>query len=234
MTSAIGAGLTATSGAILAPLAAAVSQFSSVGSAIADMAARTGMGAEGLSALGYAAGMTGASLEDVEKGVRKMQQNIADAAAGSKSAAKALASIGVSAADLAGLAPEQQMQRIADGLAAISDPAKRTSAAMDIFGRSGTALLPMMARGSAGMEAYAEEAERLGLIMSSEDAAAADALGDATDRLWGSLRGVTLQIGAALAPAVTDMADRISACVANVTRFVKENRGLIVGIAKTA
>ncbi len=234
MTSAIGAGLTATSGAILGPLAAAVSQFSSIGSAVADMGARTGMSAEGLTALGYAASMTGSSMEDVEKGVRKMQQAVVDASNGSESATKALAALGLSAADLAGLSPEQQMQKIADGLSRISDPAARTAAAMDLFGKSGTALIPMMANGSAGLAAYAEQARRLGLIMSTEDAAAADALGDATDRMWGSLRGVTLQIGAALAPAATELADRIAACVANVTKFISENRGLVVTVAKTA
>jgi hypothetical protein len=234
LTGAIGAGLTASSGAILGPLAAAISQFSSIGSAVADMSARTGMSAEGLTALGYAASMTGASLEDVEKGIRKMQQNIADAASGSKSAAKALAALGLSAAELAGLSPEQQMQKIADGLARIQDPAMRTAAAMDIFGKSGTSLLPMMADGSAGMAAYAKEAERLGLVMSTEDASAADALGDATDRMRGTLRGLTLQIGAALAPAVTDLANRITACIATVSKFVKEHRNLVVTIAKTA
>lgn len=237
----VGAGVMKAGGAVMAagaaalgPLGAMVKGFADAGSAVADMAARTGMTAEGLTALGYAAGMTGASVEDVEKGVRKMQQTVADAAGGSETAAKALAALGLSAADLAGLSPEEQMQRLADGLASIEDPGQRTAAAMDVFGKSGSMLLPMMADGAAGLAKFRAEAEQLGLVMSAEDAAAADELGDSMDRVWGSLKGAALQIGAALAPAVTKLANVLTGLISTVVTWVRENRQLVVTVAAVA
>src|SRR5437867_3192200 len=61
--------------AILAPLGAAVMHFSAAGSVLADMSARTGVAADKLAELKFAAEQTGTSLEDVEKALRYMAKN---------------------------------------------------------------------------------------------------------------------------------------------------------------
>lgn len=203
----IGGGMMAASAAVLAPMGAMVKSFADAGSQLADMSARTGASAETLSALGYAAGMTGASMEDVEKAIRKMQQN--------------------------GMAVEQ-LGAVADRMAAITDPAERTRFAIDTFGKSGAALIPMLSGGSAGLAEFRAEAERLGLVMSNEDASAADALGDAMDKVTGSLKGAAMQIGAALAPYVTQLAEIITNVVASAVNWLKNNRKLVVTIAAIA
>ena len=50
-----------------------------------------------------------------------------EAAGGSESAQQALAKLGLSAADLAGLSPDEQFKRMADGIARIEDPALRVA-----------------------------------------------------------------------------------------------------------
>ena len=203
----MGGAMLGAGGAVLAPLAGMVAGFAEAGSALADMSARTGVSASNLSALGYAAGMTGASMEDVEKAIRKMQQN------------------GMSA---------DKIGAIADKMAAMTDPAKKTAFAIKMFGKSGTALIPMLSGGSAGLAAFREEAERLGVVMSDEDAAAADKLGDAMDRTKTTLKGVAMQIGAALAPAVTWLADELAKAISTVIQFVRDNRELVVTVAAVA
>lgn len=202
--SAIGGAVGAVGAAGLAPLYKLTTAFAEAGSTIADMSARTGASAETLSALGYAAGMTGTSIEDVEKALRKMQQN------------------GMSI---------DQLDAVANRMAAITDPAERTRYAIDTFGKSGAALIPMLSGGAAGLAKFRSEAERLGLIMSSEDAAAADELGDAMDRVRGSLKGAAMQVGSALAPMLTKVANIVTDVVASVVSWLKNNKQLIVQIA---
>jgi hypothetical protein len=203
----IGGMMMGAGGAVLTPLIGMAKGFADAGSAIADMSARTGVSAENLSALGYAAGMTGASMEDVEKAIRKMQQH------------------GMGA---------NQIGAVADKLAAMTDPAQRTAYAMEVFGKSGAALIPMLSGGSAGLEEFRKEAERLGVIMSSKDAAAADALGDAMDKVKATLKGVSNQIGAALAPAVTWLAETLATAATGLIQFVRHNRQIIVTVAAAA
>lgn len=203
----IGAGMAGAAAGVLAPLAGMVNAFSEAGSSIADMSARTGVSASKLSALGYAAGMTGASIEDLEKGIRTMQKN------------------GLSA---------DKLGAVANKIASIKDPAKRTAYAMSIFGKAGASLIPMLSGGAAGLAEFQKEAERLGLVMSDEDAASADELGDAMDKVKGTIKGVGMQIGAALAPILTDLATRLAGLISNVIAFVKANRPLVVTIASVA
>jgi len=185
--------------------------FADAGSALADMSARTGASAEELSALGYAAKMTGSDMGAVEKALRKLQQ---------------------SGKVLSGMTATQSLIAYADQIAAIQDPAKRAETAIKLFGRSGVMLLPMLANGSQGLQDMADQAADLGLIMSSDDAAAADTFGDAIDNLMLSIGGITNRIGATLAPTLTDLVNRITDVVITVSDFINENRELVVTLAQ--
>ena len=59
---------------VLGFLAAGTAQFAEYGSQLNDMSIRTGIAASTLGELKYAAEQSGASLEDVESGVRKAQK----------------------------------------------------------------------------------------------------------------------------------------------------------------
>ena len=52
---------------------------------------------------------------------------------------------------LQGLSPEQQFQLFANALAGVVDASTRAALAQDVFGRSGTQLLPLFTQGEQGM-----------------------------------------------------------------------------------
>ena len=222
-----GTAVSAAGGAIVGPIFASAAAFASVGSALNDMSKRTGVAADSLSVLKFAAEQTGTDMAGVETAVKKMQKAIFAAGNGSDEAAKALASVGLSAKDLAGMSADEQMGKIADGLMAIQDPGKRAAVAMQIFGKSGTSILPMLEGGSAGMAAFAAEAKRLGLVMDSETAAKADALGDAMDAMSAAMKMAFIQIGGAVAPILTKMANGLAIAAASAGKFISENQELV-------
>src|SRR5690606_22999722 len=116
------------------------------------------------------------------------QRTIYDAGRGLSTATDALADLNLTMRDLENLSPEAQFKLLAERLNGIDDPTRKAAIAMTIFGRSGTQLLPMLEGGTAALEAYEAHARRLGLVMSSEDAEAADAFGDALDDLGKTLK----------------------------------------------
>ncbi|MBN2581478.1 MAG: phage tail tape measure protein [Planctomycetes bacterium] len=59
-------------------------------------------------------------------------------------------------------------------------------------------------------------------------------IGGALRRLWSAVEGIALAVGDALAPVVSDLADKLSAAAGYVTAFLVENRELIVTVAKIA
>ncbi len=227
----VGAGIMAASGAVLAPLAAMAHEFAETGSTLNDMSARTGLSAEALSGLGYAAQMTGADLDTVETANKKISQALAEAASGSATAQDKFRDLGIDWQAMLAGSPDDYLFTMADALAKIDNPAQRSAAALDLMGKSGTKLIPMLADGSAGLEEMMMAADKFGATMSNADAAAADELGDALDNLTTGAKGVRLQIGAALAPALTALATQAGEVIANVIEWTRNNRGLFVSLA---
>jgi phage gpG-like protein len=201
--SAIGTKFLALGAGIVTPLLAAAKTFATVGSDLNDMSARTGMGTNALSELGFAAEQCGANLGDVETGVRRMQKAISAATEGPL-------------ASLKGMAPEAQFMKIAESLAGISDPTARAAAAMEVFGKSGTSLLPMVA----DVKALRAEAVKLGRSMGPEQAAAADALGDAWDKAKTAMQGTAIAAGGALAPALTSLSTDLTSLFGRVSQWI--------------
>ena len=212
---------------IVAPLVGFAAVAGNVGGELIDTAAKTGLSVEALSTLGHAAATTGVDVATLSGSVGKMQKTLVAAAKGSKGAKAALAGVGLTAEQLAGLNPEQQFKAIADGLAKITDPAARSAAAMAIFGKSGAALLPMLAGGAAGLNEAQAAARALGLEISTADAVASDQFGDTLDGLKAQATAFAVKVGAALLPLLQQAATWFATTGSAVVRFVEQNRGLV-------
>ena len=92
----------------------------------------------------------------------------------------------------------------------------------------------MISEGGAGIEALMQDAQRLGQVMSGEDAAAAAKLGDVFDQLWAVLGALQNRIGAALAPMLISLGETIVETISTVSTWISENEELIVTIAQWA
>ncbi len=230
----LGTQLAALGGAIITPLLGAAKVFAGAGDTLDKMAGRTGVSVEALSELGFAAEQSGADLETLEAGLRKMQRSINDAADGMQTAVDALAALGLSAQALQNLSPEQQFKLIADRLSKIEDPTTRAALAMELLGKSGTRLLPLLKDGAAGIEALQQQARDLGLTISTQSAKDAALLTDTLNILWRTLKQAAFTIGAAVAPTLIDLANRATRVVVVVTNWLTQNKALIVTVLKVA
>jgi len=227
-TARIGAAAAAAGAAIIAPLTAAANKFASFGDTLDKVALRTGVSVEALSELGFAAEQSGADLGTIEKGVRRMQAVLFDAALGSKLASESLKEIGYTAKDLEGLSPEDQFTKMADGLASIEDESRRAAVAQKLFGRAGTSIAGM----APDIAKLREEARGLGLTMSTLDAKSAAAYTDAMNRMRRVMDTVIYRIGGALAPVLTQVNDAFAKAGVGIAEFIDRNREIVVWVAK--
>jgi hypothetical protein len=219
----MGARLTAVGTAITAPLAGAAAVFASVGDQVQKMAARTGLSAEAVSGLGFAAEQSGTDMATLEKGIRTMQRSLDDAATKGGAAAKAFQRLGLDVASLSQMSPEDQFTAIAEALSQVQDPGQRAAMAMQVFGRAGSALIPLLNGGAAGIAELRAEAARLGLVMDQETADSAAALTDAMNSMTKAVRAVIVNVGGALAPIFTKFANIVAMLAGQFSKFVKEN-----------
>lgn len=208
--------------------AASVTRFIQVGSAFDDMAQRTGIAVEALSALSFAAQMSDTSMESLQSALVKMTKFIEGAAAGSGDASKTLSQLGLSAAQLKGMSPEGQFKALADALNAIPDPGQRAVAAMEVFGKGAADIKILLAAGSKGIQEFADEANAAGLVLTAETAKAAAITADAFDKLLKSLDMLLVKVGSVFAPVLSFAADAMSGIVGLTTDF-HQTLGVAVG-----
>tara|TARA_R110002049_G_scaffold47902_1_gene138359 strand:- start:50803 stop:52680 length:1878 start_codon:yes stop_codon:yes gene_type:complete len=228
----IGTSAIAMGGSVTSGFTVATKLFASTGDALDKMSKRVGVPVESLSELSFAAEQSGASLDDLERGLFGLSRSMFDLRNGSKTAADSFREIGINAADLEGLSVESAMNKVADGIASITDESNRGAVAQRIFGRAGRQLLPLFGETVGGMQKLRNEAKELGRQMSTQDASAAAELTDSLNRLKSVTTGVAVRIGASVGPAVTDLTNRIVDSGKWVSSFVDDNRELVAAVAK--
>lgn len=225
----VGTKTMALSGAALGGLFGAAKVFDTMGSQLWDMSQRTGVSVEALSELKYAADQNSTSIDTLEGGLKKMQKALSHP---SKAVTETIEGLGLSVEKLQAESPDQAFTDISEAIAKVQDPTAKAAAAMTIFGKSGTDLIPMMNE----LNDARQRARDLGLVMSTEDAKAADELGDRLGDLWSTMKMGTAMIGAALAPALTTAANWMAHAIATATQWIREHRGVVIvaGIAAAA
>jgi len=219
----VGKAMTVAGAAIVGSLGMMVKSYVAAGDEVHKMALRTSFSTEALSELKYAAEISGATLADVEKGIKKMSKTIVDASDGLTTYVRAFDRIGLTAEELMALSPEEQFDKISQAIARVENPTIRAAAAQDIFGRAGTKLLPLFAEGEKGLEALRAKAREMGIVFDQEAADKAAALNDAMTTLKGSFKGVTMAVAEQLTPIIEDIAEKITNMVIKVKNWIKEN-----------
>ncbi|MBY6160035.1 phage tail tape measure protein [Mameliella alba] len=165
---------------------------------------RLGVPIEELSALRHAADMSGVSVGDLDNGLRRFSRNMDDAANGGKKTTELFGKLGikVKGADGALRPTSVVMAEVAEALSKMPDGAEKTALAFDLFGRSGTQLIPMLNGGKSGLEAMMQEARDLGLVIDQKTGKAAENFNDNLSRLSKTVKGIVIQAMAALAPVL--------------------------------
>jgi hypothetical protein len=166
-----------------------------------DMSQRTGVAVESLSRFGQAAQDSGSSIEGVAKGMGQLAKRITDP---SSAASKALSGIGVATRDAQGKVRslDAVMLEISDRFAKMPDGAEKSALAMQLFGKSGVELIPMLNQGRDALEQYQA-------TISGDMAKSADEFNDSLNAIGRSLSGPFNEAVTALLPAITSIAQGI-------------------------
>jgi hypothetical protein len=171
--------------------------------------------------LGYAADVTGASSEGMRVAMQRLALGMEHAKkTGSGPLVDALQQLRVPMAALRKENLEQNLEAIANGFAKAGPGVNKTALAMEIFGRQGAQLLPLLNKGAGGIRELRAEAQRLGVVMDKDAIEKAEEFEIAQKRLAATLTGLRNTAVQALLPTLEHM-------VEGLTEWVKENREAI-------
>jgi len=175
-----------------------INAFGDVGKEVIKLQRYTGGTAEDMSKLRFAAEETGISADTLAAGLGKMSKA---AAAGSKG----FTDLGISTIDASGQTKDATalFMDTAQKISEMGNGTAKTAEIMTIFGRAGMQLMPMLNKGKEGLGAFAAEAERFGLVLSGDNITAIKANIMAHREFDASVKGMQVQLGQYLYPAIT-------------------------------
>lgn len=139
------------------------------GSAVGDLANRTGLTAEQVQEFSFAVEQTGTSTESWSKAMIAMARLLGDAQRGLTTAQREFAALGLTMDDLRGKNPGQVFELIIQQIGKLSDPLQRNAALIKFFGRSGVEMAELVKVGAGAIETLRQKARDLGLVLSNEE-----------------------------------------------------------------
>lgn len=168
------------------------------------LAQKVGVSVESLSAFQYAAKLSDVSAEQLATGLTRLARAASDAQAGTGESAEAFRALGIAVTNSSGQlkGTEDLLLDVAEQFAGIEDGAGKTALAMRLFGRAGADLIPLLNQGRSGFAELRAEAERLGVVISSNTAKAAEEFNDNLTRLSSGAEALKIQLANELLPTL--------------------------------
>lgn len=195
-----------------AALGAMVKSSINLGDELGKLSQKVGVSAENLSILKYQAGQANVEFSTLQTGLTRFNRVASEASAGSQKQAAAFAAMGISLRDIDGRlkSTDRLMQEVAQSFAGYRDGATKTALAIELFGRAGADMIPMLNEGAAGFDAARAEAEAYGIVVSNEAARASEEFNSNLGRLKASAQGFGNQLMHELIPALTALSGHMA------------------------
>lgn len=173
-----------------------------------DMAEKTGIAAKQLSALKYAGEVTGTPLDSLSKGILKLSQNMASAASGSKAQADAFRVLGISVKNADGSLRDSDrvLGEVADKFVSFRNGPAKAALAIELFGKAGAEMIPLLNQGAEGISELKDEAEAFGLVIGNDVAKAAADFNDNLTRMQLASEGFATSVAAQVLPTLNQFA----------------------------
>lgn len=202
-------------------VAAIAAPFAAIGGALAVMAQKTatagdellkmgqkvGVPVEKLSALKYAAELSGVGVDELGTYLGHLSKSVIDASAGTGEASDTFKSFGINVKGVnEKIKPtDTLLLELADKFSTMEDSAGKTAIAMALFGRGGKDMIPFLNQGRDRIKEMTDEAEKMGLVFSKDSAEAANKFNDNITKIKEQINALVYAIGNQLIPAFNQL-----------------------------
>lgn len=214
---------------------------------ISKLSQKVGISTESLSAYRHMADLSDVSNQKLQVGIVKLSKNLGEAAAGSVQQVAAFNALGISQSFLAKNSNDTDvvLKEVITRFGQYADGATKTRLAVDLFGKAGADMIPLLNGGAQGLAEATAEAKKFGLIIGAETGKAAEQFNDNLTRMHKLIDGLANQVIAKIIPKMAEMTDKLVAwaaendvvtksatAIANAIAFVADHIGEIIAVAK--
>lgn len=206
-------------GTAVAGAAAGMAKMATSAAGTADnidkMSQKIGISREAYQELDFALSQSGTDVDKLQNGMKTMSQQV-------EKNAKAFKDLGVSLTDSNGKARSQEeiFYDTVRALQNMEEGTEKSTIAVQLFGKAGTELMPLLNAEAGSLDKMRQEAHDLGLVLDDELVDSGVSLTDTLDKMKRSLGAVMTQLGARLMPIVEKAANFVISNIPKITKLV--------------
>lgn len=210
----------------------ATSRWLSSADQIAKTASKIGMTTEALQEMRYAAELTGVQQKTLDMAMQRFSRRVGEAANGSGELVKTLEqyNIAVKNSDGSTRSLDAVLGDLANVIQSTESDQEKLRIAFKAFDSEGAALVNTLKNGSDGLDQMREEARKLGFVLDSETAAAAERVNDQFTRTRRTMDGLKNQVMVRLLPDFEKISDLFYEAAANGAELDYVSRVLSTGL----
>lgn len=185
---------------------------------LSKMSQKVGVSVDALYAMQAAGKLSDVSIETLEKSLLKFNKGLGSAELGTGNTANALKNLGISLKDSSGhlKTSDQYLYEVADRFKDMPNGIAKSTLAMELFGKSGAEMIPLLNGGSEALKEYS------GLI-NTETAQAAERFNDSMTKIGLSLEASTTSILTGMLPAI----ESLSGTFEDMAEWVLKNQDAV-------
>lgn len=178
---------------------------------ILTLSTNYGIATDTLQEYQYMAELTDTSLDTITGSISRLTRNMDKARDGTGDAAEAFARLNINVTESDGQLrdSEEVFNELIDRLGMMTNETERDAIAQTLLGKSAMDLNSLIAVGSDGIAAYAEEARAMGYVLSEDDLEAIGAVDDSFQRLDKMMEAAKNRMMVEMAPALLDLAQQL-------------------------
>lgn len=218
-------------GALGSAISNTVRGFSEFADEIGKVQIRTGLSADELQKLKFAAEQSDVGFQQLTFGLTRLQRALEEGKKPGTEMRRTLEDVGFSSEKLKGVKIDEAVNIIADKFKGMSDATQRSAEAIKIFGRSGAALVPFFSQGAEGIENLKKKAVELGIVFSDDAIAQGNQLDNELKQLKSQSDALSNSIGLALTPTVTALVKSMQQSSSSAMDWGIVIKGAVGGIA---
>jgi hypothetical protein len=173
------------------------------GDEIAKESQKLNMSMEGYQKWSTMLEMAGTSIDVMSMGMKTFTGILDEASKGNATALLTLQRLGLGYEDFAGLSVEDSLKKVVEQFQKMEQGAEKTQLAVDLFGRSGQELLPLLNQEVGSIDELFKSYEELGFIISDDVLRASEDFDDQLSLLKKSFKVAAVNIGTVFMPAIS-------------------------------
>ena len=212
--------------------------FEKLAGSVRDLQRITGGSIEQVSGLRGAMQLAGMNADNTTAAFRLFSRHLQDASTDAGKLAEMNAKLGGSILDANGaMKPMTELlPMVADKFKEMPNGVEKTSLAVELFGRSGTTMIPILNKGSEGMAELTDQAKKAGLVLDDVSMKSFMEAKKASREFTANLQGLQVTLGGDLVPVIDGfqniMRKGLTPVLQDATAFLHEHREAFISLAE--